>query len=142
MAKPSNPVDEIIRRAMEAGEFANLPGQGKPLRLDDDRHTPSDLRMAHKLLKDNDLAPDWILEQRALNDLRDKLAAKVRRDVQAQKLRTQSFDGERIREAYSEAAGRLNKRILSYNLKVPPGVAHMAFFDVEREARRALEQGN
>ena len=141
MAKPSISVDEMIRRAMEAGEFSNLPGQGKPLRLDDDRHTPEDLRMAHKLLKDNDLAPAWILEQRALIDLRDKLAAKVRRDAQAQTLRAQSFDGERIRETYSEAAGRLNKRILSCNLKLPPGVAHMAYLDVESEARRAFEQG-
>lgn len=140
MAKEPNPVDEIIRQAMEAGKFSNLPGQGKPLRLDDDRTTPEDLRLAHKLLKDNDFAPDWIMEQRALGELRAKLAVKIRRDAQAQKLRTQSFEGERIREAYSEAAGRLNKRILSYNLKAPPGVAHMAFLDVEREARRAFEQ--
>ncbi len=127
---------------MEAGKFSNLPGQGKPLRLDDDTHTPEHLRMAHKFLKDNDWVPDWIMEGRELDELRAKLIKRLRRDVREQKLRFQAVDMERIQGMYSEAAGRLNKRLLSYNLKVPPGIAHMAFFDLEREARRAFEQSD
>jgi len=31
-----SPIDEIIRRAIEEGQFDDLPGKGKPLRLDED----------------------------------------------------------------------------------------------------------
>ena len=132
----------MIQDAIHAGEFSNLAGEGKPLKLDDDSYTPEHMRLAHKLLKDNDLAPDWIMEGRSLEEVRSKLVNKIRRDVREQKQRIQAVDMERIRGTYSEAAERLNKRILSYNLKVPPGVTHMAFFDLEREAKRAFDQSD
>jgi len=38
--------EERIRDAIQRGEFDNLPGRGKPLNLEDDRHIPDDLRLA------------------------------------------------------------------------------------------------
>jgi hypothetical protein len=49
--------DQKIREAMEQGEFENLPGQGKPLNLEDDSHLPQDLRLAYKILKNADCLP-------------------------------------------------------------------------------------
>jgi hypothetical protein len=43
--------EERIREALQRGEFDNLPGQGKPLKLEDDQHVPEDLRLAYKILK-------------------------------------------------------------------------------------------
>ena len=43
--------EERIKQAMEKGEFDNLPGQGKPLTLEDDSRIPPELRLAHKVLK-------------------------------------------------------------------------------------------
>ena len=43
--------EERIRDAIQRGEFDNLPGRGKPLDLEDDRHIPDDLRLAYKVLK-------------------------------------------------------------------------------------------
>jgi len=66
--RPDSLIDEIIKDAIEQGKFSNLHGQGKPLQLPDETHIPQELRMAHKLLKENDLAPDWMnegAEQRA-----------------------------------------------------------------------------
>ena len=57
-------IDEQIKDAMRKGQFANLPGQGKPLKLDDDSNVPSHMRMANKVLRDNDLVPDWMSEGR------------------------------------------------------------------------------
>ncbi len=139
MADWAEIVEQIIQDAIRAGEFSNLAGQGKPLKLDDDRSTPEHLRLAHKLLKDNDLAPDWIMEGRSLEEARVRLVSQLRRDIRERKQPFEALGRERIQRAYSEAARRLNKRILSYNLKVPPGVTHMAFFDLEREVRRAFE---
>ena len=49
--------EKKIREAMDNGEFDNLPGSGKPLELEDDRHLPQDIRLAHKILKNADCLP-------------------------------------------------------------------------------------
>jgi hypothetical protein len=49
--------EERIREAVQRGEFENLPGSGKPLNLEDDRHIPDDLRLAYKVLKNADCLP-------------------------------------------------------------------------------------
>ena len=49
--------EERIRDAIQRGEFDNLPGSGKPLNLEDDRHIPDDLRLAYKVLKNADCLP-------------------------------------------------------------------------------------
>ena len=40
-----------VRAARERGEFENLPGQGKPLQLDDLDHLPSEQRLAALLMR-------------------------------------------------------------------------------------------
>jgi hypothetical protein len=49
--------EERIREAVERGEFDNLPGSGEPLKLEDDRHIPDDLRLAYKILKNAHCLP-------------------------------------------------------------------------------------
>ncbi len=49
--------EQKIREAMDNGEFDDLPGKGKPLHLEDDRHLPQDIRLAHKILKNADMLP-------------------------------------------------------------------------------------
>lgn len=49
--------EEKIREAMKDGAFEDLPGKGKPLNLEDDRHVPPDLRLAYKILKNADCLP-------------------------------------------------------------------------------------
>ena len=44
-------IDEIIREAMEKGEFDNLPGKGKPLDLEAYFATPADVRLGYSVLK-------------------------------------------------------------------------------------------
>jgi len=46
-----------IRDAQDEGLFSNLPGQGKPLNLDDDRGIPEDLRLTFKVLKNAGCLP-------------------------------------------------------------------------------------
>ncbi len=49
--------EERIREAIEHGEFDDLPGKGKPLKLEDDSHLPADLRLAYKILKNANCLP-------------------------------------------------------------------------------------
>nr|WP_034644862.1 DnaJ family domain-containing protein [Bacillus methanolicus] len=50
--------EERIRKAYENGEFENLPGYGKPLKLDDLSSVPDNLRMAYRLLKNAGYSPE------------------------------------------------------------------------------------
>lgn len=62
-----------IREAMERGEFANLPGAGKPLRLDDDSMIPEDLRIAYKILRNAGCIPPELELRKEIITLRDLL---------------------------------------------------------------------
>ncbi len=75
-------IDEHIRDAMRNGHFENLPGAGKPLKLDDNAHVPETMRMANKLMRDNDLVPDWMAQGKELDAEREKLLAEAQRLTQ------------------------------------------------------------
>lgn len=115
-------IDEILQDAMRNGHFNDLPGAGKPLKLDDDALVPETQRMAHKLLRDNDLVPDWMAQGKELDAERDRLIAALRRAASAEAL-----------DALRARAAQHNKQVLSYNLKVPKGVVHKRHFDFEAE---------
>ena len=67
-------VEDRIRRAQEKGEFDNLPGAGKPLRLEDDATVPEELRLAHKILKNADCLPPELELKREIRKTEDLLA--------------------------------------------------------------------
>lgn len=50
--------EDKIKKAIQEGEFDNLPGQGKPLKLDDLSHIPQELRVAYKVLKNSNMLDD------------------------------------------------------------------------------------
>lgn len=50
-------VEQIIREAMERGEFDNLPGKGKPIDLTAYFDTPEEVRMAFSILKNAGMVP-------------------------------------------------------------------------------------
>jgi hypothetical protein len=68
-------VEQRILEAVERGEFDNLPGQGKPLPLEDDRHVPEDLRVAYKILRNADCLPLEVQEKREIRQMEDMLAS-------------------------------------------------------------------
>jgi len=46
-----------IAEAVARGELANLPGEGRPLALEDDALVPEDLRAAYRILKNAGYVP-------------------------------------------------------------------------------------
>jgi hypothetical protein len=77
--------EEKIREAMARGEFANLPGAGKPLRLEDDSMVPGDLRVAYKILKNAGCVPPELELRKEIITLRSLLRtiedSEAKRDV-------------------------------------------------------------
>jgi hypothetical protein len=62
-------VEQRIREAMRKGEFQGLPGEGEPLRLDDDPLVPEELRMAYRVLRNAGYVPPEVEALRELNGL-------------------------------------------------------------------------
>ncbi|HEY6073242.1 MAG TPA: DUF1992 domain-containing protein [Anaerolineales bacterium] len=70
---PEKAVEAIIREAMERGEFANLPGKGKPLDLSTYFETPEEVRMAFSMLKNAGMLPEEINLLQEMAALRERL---------------------------------------------------------------------
>ena len=62
-----------IREAQREGELDNLPGEGKPLCLDDDSHIPAELRMAYRILKNADYVSPEVQQRREIADIKEML---------------------------------------------------------------------
>lgn len=70
-------VEERIQQAQDEGQFDNLPGKGKPLKLDDDAFIPEDLRMTYKVLKNSNCLPIEMEQRKEIFNLRQLLNAAV-----------------------------------------------------------------
>ncbi len=148
--RPHSLIDELIKEAMEQGKFTHLPGEGKPLKLDEDTHVPVEQRLANKLLKDNDLAPDWIVEGKELREAREAMIKRLRREARCYQQALTDADKtpspELTRRALhlswdvqkailTEDTDKLNRRLLGYNLKVPQGIPHLPLISAAHELR-------
>ena len=66
-------IEEIIREAMERGEFDDLPGKGKPLDLDAYFATPEDVRLGYSVLKSAGCLPIEVELQNEIESLKARL---------------------------------------------------------------------
>ena len=76
-------VEEIIRKAMERGEFRNLPGKGKPINLSAYFEAPEDARVAQALLKDAGIAPREVELLSEIWELRQRKSVSVDAEAKA-----------------------------------------------------------
>ncbi len=83
-------IENKIREAMEAGEFDNLPGKGKPIDLEAYFSTPSDLRLGYSVLKSARCLPEEVELRKEIESLTEQLAActdeRQRKNLQEQRI--------------------------------------------------------
>ena len=65
--------EEKIAAAIERGELDNLPGQGKPLQLDDNSSVPEELRAAYRLLKNSGYLPPELALRKEIREIEQLL---------------------------------------------------------------------
>ena len=102
--------DRKILEAMEEGAFDQLEGTGEPLDLRENPFEDPSMRMAHRILKNNGLAPAWIEESKEI-------------DSEIRRLRS---------HPEANAIVALNRRILAFNLKAPTVSVHKQLFEISR----------
>ncbi len=64
-------VEQKIREAVERGELAHLPGQGRPLDFTADPLVPEDLRVAYRILKNAGFLPPQLEARNEIHDLEE-----------------------------------------------------------------------
>jgi DnaJ family protein C protein 28 len=134
-------IEEIIRRALEEGQFDDLPGKGQPLQLDQNPHQDPEWRAAHTMLKSGGFSLPWIESLREIEtELQEARTSLVRswRWYQAE-VDAGSDSGnlnsewERAVEAFREQITAINKEIRAYNLQVPNDRLQLRPLNVEQE---------
>ena len=140
----SQHIEEQIRLAMEEGRFDNLPGQGRPLNLEDDPFEDPDWRMANQILRNAGLSLPWIESRREIEAEIEAARAtlmQARRnyldDQQQPALSRQRWEQTRL--LFQEAIAGINLRISSYNLEVPSLQLQRMTLDPEKEIQRILK---
>lgn len=128
-----DPVEEIIRKAQERGDFDNLPGKGKPLDLRENPFVPPDMQLAYRMLATSGFAPDVVEEAKALRariaQLEQQLETFARRWTtwrrtpwtEGQRLERLAARASFVRE-YAEEARAINSRIHIFNTSAPPAM--------------------
>ncbi|HUP28376.1 MAG TPA: DUF1992 domain-containing protein [Chloroflexia bacterium] len=127
-----------IQEAIEAGEFDNLSGAGKPLQFEDNPFVPEDMRVAFKVLQNSNFAPDWMVLAQEIDADKERLRqsadvhfASLRRQLEqvagnpfaTTRLRTEV---ERLKKDHKRATARhaslveeINRKISTFNQTVP-----------------------
>lgn len=67
--------EECIEQAIARGDLDDVPGRGRPLRLEDDAMVPAELRPAYRLLKNAGYLPQEMQLRRDLQDAEALLRA-------------------------------------------------------------------
>jgi len=146
----SDYVEEVIVRAQERGEFDNLPGMGKPLRLVDES-AADDNAMGYHLLKSHGYAPAEIELAKEIRTERERVEARIARVIhQGQSLRARrvppfpserrAFNStvEKTARDYAETLRSLNSRILTLNL-IAPAQMHQPMLEVDQLVKKFRE---
>lgn len=134
-------IEEHIRRAMQEGQFDNLPGKGKPLHLDDNPFEDPEWRLAYHVLRNSGFTLPWIERRRDLEAaiesarliLRRKWAWRQAALAGNQPPEYINAEWARARETFCRQVGELNQQIASYNLEAPSERFHLSWLDAERE---------
>ncbi|HLZ24122.1 MAG TPA: DnaJ family domain-containing protein [Ktedonobacterales bacterium] len=139
-------IEEQITEAQKRGDFDNLPGAGKPLRIEKNVFA-GDKALAYSLLKNNQLAPPEIERAKeidaamaraeellvTLRRRRDTLRLKLGRAFASDR-RAYNLLRNKTRARYDESLRAINSNVLSLNIIVPPAL-HRRLLDVDAKLR-------
>lgn len=115
-----NAIEAAIQKAIRGGIFDNLPGKGKPLKLEQNPHENPDWSLAFRLLRENDFTLPWIADRQEIEaELMDARRVLARHWERANTDPENVPDWEQAKENFRKKVKHLNRRIRDYNLNVP-----------------------
>ena len=102
-----------IEKALKNGELSSLPGEGKPLVLDDNSHVPESLRASYHLLKNAGFLPPEMQDRKdalSLAEILSSLSETGIKDEQLQKKLT-------LLELHTDYAIQLTEKLATHKHK-------------------------
>ncbi|MEO6888219.1 MAG: DnaJ family domain-containing protein [Ktedonobacteraceae bacterium] len=139
-------VEELIREAIERGEFDNLLGAGRPLDLDENPYA-GEKAFSYHLLKSSGFAPQEVELGKEIRVELERAQAKLTRLRHRSRMlrarRLPPYPSEKrafnaaVRNAaatYEETLRELNRKILTLNLVAPLSM-HQRMLDIEKLMR-------
>lgn len=69
----SRMAEEKIQKAIQEGQFENLPGKGKPLELEDLSGMPQDMRMSYLMMKNSGYLPEEVRVRKEIVSLEEMI---------------------------------------------------------------------
>jgi DnaJ family protein C protein 28 len=136
-----NATDDPIQKAMQDGQFDDLPGKGKPLNLDVNPFADPEWELAQHMLKNSGFSLPWIETRQEIEKDLAEIRAELRRAwewrqsaiAQDQPASQIEKDWQQGVSAFRERVLELNKRIRDYNLQAPSDRFHLFFLNADKE---------
>jgi len=134
-------IDDPIKKAMQEGQFDDLPGKGKPLNLDQNPFADPEWELAHHMLKSSGYTLPWIETRQQIEKELEEARADLkrtwewRRSEAAQKIPPAQVERKWQQQlsAFRETVFSLNKRIRDYNLQAPSDRFHLLMLNIDKE---------
>ena len=147
-------IDAAIAKWIGDGNMSSHPKAGESLDLGEDQYTPEDMRIAYKLMQENNAVPAWMALGFTLRNKHSKIIRKVQqnaRDFLSRKREALSSGSilrlQEIEKRWDEAQIRLrdeitkyNSELLDYNLQVPSVMDQMIPLNAHILIEQALRQ--
>jgi hypothetical protein len=144
-----------IQAWIDEGGPERLTNKGKPLDLSENPFTPADLRMAFKVMKNADVAPDWIEiakeieaelskareDGRRFHDgqRRDRILIRSAPDAHLDEIRARMRDrAGTFADAQRSRYRHVNGLIDRFNTACPVAHLHRGKLNLDREVEQAL----
>ena len=134
-------IDDPIKKAMQDGQFDDLPGKGKPLNLDENPFADPEWELAHHVLKSSGFTLPWIETRQQI----EKELAEARADLKRawewrQSTAAQIIPPAQVElqwqqrlSAFREKVISLNQRIRDFNLEAPSDCFHLLVLNADKE---------
>ena len=137
-------VSRQIEEAQKKGAFDNLPGKGKPLKLNTNPHLDPDKEAAYHLLNENDFVLPWMEKgrqiERDLDEARKTLA--MTWDLLQRSDPTERWaraEWARATEVFRTKIALVNRMIRDHNIEIPNPRLERFVVDAEGEIERVSE---
>jgi DnaJ family protein C protein 28 len=120
-------IERAIEDARKQGKFDNLPGEGKPLELEQNPYEDPTWRTAYRMLKNNDFTLPWIEARQEIDARWDKAKTRLVRGW-LWYTKQREVDGDtvwlrrewrRMENEFRVEIDEINEKIRMYNLQTP-----------------------
>ncbi len=143
-------IEELMRKAMAEGKFDNLPGKGKPLRLDETNpHADPEWELAYRMLKEAGYSLPWIEAIREIEGDLEVARAELKRawewhqaatPAASQPVASADAEWQRALQAFKEKLSALNQRIREVNLQVPNPRFQRPVLNIDQEVEQIISR--